>query len=104
MTTTQVFYPSRILSSANSTDLLKWVQTNLESGSNQLLINLKSVIFMDSTGLGTLVTALKMVRESGGQLSLCSLNGQARMLFEMTGMEKVFEIYNSVEEFNAATV
>jgi anti-sigma B factor antagonist len=76
-----------------------WVQDNLEVGNNALLINLRDVLFMDSTGLATLITALKAVRQADGRLALCSLNGQARMLLEMTGMSDIFEVHNTPRDF-----
>jgi anti-sigma B factor antagonist len=99
----QIFYPTRILSSANSADVIAWVQNNLEQGKQRLLINFQDVLFMDSTGLATLVDVKKMISHVGGQLALCCLGGQARMLFEMSGMEGFFEIYDNPQEFEQAT-
>jgi len=102
MLTAKVFYPTRILSSANASDLIGWINDNVERGSKKLLINLQNVLFMDSTGLAALVTALKIVKGAGGRLALCALNGQARMLFEMANMDQMFEIYASPLEFEAS--
>jgi anti-anti-sigma factor len=94
-----VFSPSRILSSTNSTDLLNWVRERVDANQPNLLIDLKGVLFMDSAGLGALVAAYKIAQQADGELMLCALNGQARMLLEMTGLETVFKIYDSVEDF-----
>ncbi|MDX2214166.1 MAG: STAS domain-containing protein [Oculatellaceae cyanobacterium bins.114] len=102
MSTINVFVPTRILSSANAPDLLAWIRDNLDADRHHLLINLKNILFMDSTGLTALITAHKMVSEVGGRLGICGLNGQARMLFEMTSMERVFEIYETMAEFEQA--
>jgi anti-sigma B factor antagonist len=59
-------------------------------------------MFMDSSGLGTLVSALKLVQKAEGRLALCSLSGQALMLFEMAGMEKMFETYSNLDDFKNA--
>lgn len=98
MSLVPVFSPSRILSSSNSADLLNWVRERVEANQASLLIDLKNVLFMDSAGLGALVAAYKIAQQSNGELMLCSLNGQARMLLEMTGLESVFRIYESVED------
>ncbi len=50
---------------------------------------------MDSSGFGSLVTALKRVRECGKQLYLCSLNSQMRIVLELTGTDRVFTIFPS---------
>lgn len=98
-----IFSPSRILSSTNSVDLLNWVRDRIQADQACLLVDLHNVLFMDSAGLGALVAAYKLANNAGGELMLCSLNGQARMLLEMTGMETVFKIYDSVEDFQEKT-
>jgi len=94
-----IFQPTRILSVASSASLLNWVNQRLEVGDRILIIDFCQVMFMDSTGLGTLVTALKVVQRAEGRLILCSLWGQARMMLDMAGMESIFEIYGKPSEF-----
>jgi anti-anti-sigma factor len=53
---------------------------------------------MDSSGLGALVLSLKTVRSAGGKIFICSINDQIKMLFELTDMDRVFEIFNNREE------
>jgi len=53
---------------------------------------------MDSPGFGTLFLTLKTVRSAGGKLLICSINDQIKMLFELTDMDRVFEIFNNREE------
>jgi anti-sigma F factor antagonist len=65
-----------------------------------VLVDFKDVTFMDSSGLGALVLAFKAVRTTGRKLVVCSINEQVRILFELTGMDKVFEIFANQEEFN----
>jgi anti-sigma B factor antagonist len=93
------FQPTRILSVASSASLLSWINQRLEMGDRILMIDFSQVMFMDSTGLGTLVTALKVLQSNKGRLILCSLWGQARMLLEMAGMESVFEFCDEPAEF-----
>lgn len=99
MPTIQVFQPTEILSAVNSSVLTQWVSAALQSGAKILLIDLRSVEFMDSGGLGGLVLALKQVRRSGGRMALCGLNDQLRMLLKLTDMEEVFEIYVNQADF-----
>ena len=102
MSTISVFRPnSRILSATTSSDLREWLSSHLESGDRHILMDLQHILFMDSTGLGTLVSAQKQVAQSGGKLALCSISGQARMLLETAGMLQLFEIYNSLSEFES---
>jgi anti-anti-sigma factor len=99
MSTVSVFESERVLSSVDGARLVNWVNDTLEAGRRVLLVDLHKTSFMDSSGLGALVVALKKVRESQGRLVLCSLNGQARMLLEITDMEKVFNIYSNRWDF-----
>ncbi len=60
---------------------------------NVIIIDLKGVTFMDSSGLGALVSALKTCRSAQCELYICSLNEQVKMLFDLTSMSKIFKIY-----------
>jgi|SRR5579859_1601551 len=63
-----------------------------------VVVDLAGVRFMDSTGLSTLVHAMKRARALGGDLRLCGLQQSVRMIFEMTRLDRVFEIYNQVDD------
>lgn len=97
-----IFQPNRLLSAGNTSELVDWTKQTLETGVDILLIDFCQVMFMDSSGLGTLVSALKLVQKAEGRLALCSLSGQALLLFEMAGMEKLFETYRTVDDFKSA--
>lgn len=99
-----IFQPTRILSVNNSVTLLSWINFNLAQGNKALLIDFSQVTFMDSMGLGTLVKAHKAMQNTGGRLALCGLRGQARMLFDMAGIDELFETYASPNEFKQALV
>ncbi len=68
---------------------------------NVLLVDLKNVSFMDSSGLGALVSALKAMRAIGAEMVLCSPNEQVSMLLDLTSMGKIFKIYASREQFHS---
>ncbi|MGD1910232.1 MAG: STAS domain-containing protein [Rivularia sp. (in: cyanobacteria)] len=68
------------------------------------LVDLKDISFMDSSGLGALVLAFKTLRAADTKLVLCSINEQVKILFELTGMDKVFEIFSNQDEFNQAVL
>jgi anti-anti-sigma factor len=76
----------------------------VESNVDIVLIDFRDVTFMDSSGLGALVLALKTVRAAGGKLFICSVNEQIKMLFELTSMDRVFEIFQTREEFDSTVV
>jgi anti-sigma B factor antagonist len=70
----------------------------INSGHYHLIINLEGVDFLDSTGLGVLVGALKRVRSHQGSLRLVCTQERLLKIFRITGLAKVFPIYSSVEE------
>jgi anti-sigma B factor antagonist len=64
----------------------------------QLAVDLEGVEFMDSTGLGVLITGLKRIREREGVLVLVSPRDQIRRLLTITGLDRVLKVHDSVDE------
>lgn len=69
-----------------------------QSKSGKVLINLQKVAYIDSSGLATLVEILKNFKNFGGKLRLCNLSNKVKSLFEITKLEKLFEIMDTEEE------
>src|ERR1700733_12039033 len=74
----------------------------VESGSYHLVIDMEAVEFLDSTGLGVLVGGLKRVRAHDGWIDLVCTQGRILRIFRITGLSRVFNIYDSVAEAIAA--
>ena len=68
----------------------------------QLVVNMEKVEFLDSTGLGVLVGGLKRVRAHDGSLDLVCTQERILKIFRITGLTKVFGIYESVDQAIAA--
>jgi anti-sigma B factor antagonist len=68
----------------------------------QLIVNLDKVEFLDSTGLGVLVGGLKRVRPHDGWLDLVCTQERILKIFRITGLTKVFAIYQTVDQAIAA--
>ena len=66
---------------------------------NLWVIDLAQVDFLDSYGLVALVTGLKAALNSGTCLVLCNLQASVRIIFELTQLDSIFEIYESYEAF-----
>ncbi|MBP7937296.1 MAG: STAS domain-containing protein [Phycisphaerae bacterium] len=64
----------------------------------RLVINLSEVGYMDSSGIGTLVEIFRRVKSFGGKLVLCGLNERVYSVFEITRLNKFFEILETEEE------
>jgi anti-sigma B factor antagonist len=67
-------------------------------GKCSLIVDLQGVQFLDSTGLGVLIGALRRVRARDGSLDLVCTQERMLKVFRVTGLTKIFAIYNSVEE------
>jgi anti-anti-sigma factor len=63
------------------------------------VLDLAQIDFLDSSGLAALVTGLKAALVSGSRLVLCNLQAPVRIIFELTQLDSVFEIYESYEAF-----
>src|SRR3984957_1224745 len=74
----------------------------VESGSYHLIIDMEAVEFLDSTGLGVLVGGLKRVRAHDGWIDLVCTQGRILRIFRITGLSRVFSIYETVPEAVAA--
>jgi len=70
----------------------------LDQGKTRVIIDLSQVTFMDSTGLGVLIGALKRLRAVRGALALIVTDYDIERLFEMTGLDGMFAIYRTRDE------
>lgn len=70
----------------------------MASGTSVLCLDLARVDFMDSAGLGKLVSGLKTARQQGCRLVLCHIPGQVKLILDIARLEGVFEVYSSYEE------
>lgn len=68
------------------------------AGCQHVVADLSALEMLDSTGLGSLIAALKRVGEKGGDLKIAGLQKRVRMVFEITRVYKVFEIFDTVDE------
>ena len=66
-------------------------------GSTKLVLDLEGVDFLDSTGLGVIVSALKRARTNGGDLRLVCTQARIRRLFEITGLDKAVPLLPSLD-------
>lgn len=82
----------------NRQELKTLVQEGLDRGERKFLIDCSRTGYIDSSGLGALVTLSKKVRESNGDLRIAGLNEDLRALFELTKLDTLFHITPSPED------
>lgn len=68
------------------------VLESLDRGDRKFLIDFDDAAYVDSSGLGVLVSLSKKIREEGGDLRICGLNEDLRTLFELTKLDTLFDI------------
>lgn len=59
----------------------------------KIIVNLKKVNFIDSSGLAVLVQGMKRAKDKKGKLHLCNLQQRVRIIFELTRLDRAFEIF-----------
>jgi anti-sigma B factor antagonist len=86
------------LDAHNSGDLRDRILKVLESGNSQLVVDLTEVRFIDSSGLGALLSGYKNAMLRSGTFVLTGLQPRVQSMFELTRLHRVFEIYPSIED------
>lgn len=83
---------------ANRQELKQVVQDALDAGERRFVLDFGPTAYIDSSGLGALVSINKKVREVGGDLRLAGLNEDLRSLFELTKLDTLFTISETATE------
>ena len=81
----------------NRNELKKEVLEKIELGEQTFVIDFANTAYIDSSGLGVLVSLSKNIREHGGELRLSSLSEDLRTLFELTKLDTLFQIAEDKE-------
>ena len=82
----------------NRQELKQKILDELDGGERKFVVNFSETGYIDSSGLGVLVSLSKKIREQEGVLRLANLNEDLRTLFELTKLDTLFEIADSREE------
>jgi anti-sigma B factor antagonist len=86
---------------ANAPELDGQLASVMTEAPSQLVVDLTNVTFMDSTGLGVLVRALKRSRELDIRLDLIVTNERVLKVFGITGLDTVLPIHSSMDSITA---
>ena len=86
----------------NRHELKDLVARRLAAADRRFVIDFVNTGYIDSSGLGALVTMSKQVREHGGELRIAGLNDDLRALFELTKLDTLFTISDTAEQALAA--
>lgn len=81
-----------------SVPAFKTSTSELVQPGGSMVIDLQCVQFVDSTGLGALLSLLRRIKEMDGQLVLARASDQTLAMFRLVKMTRIFDIYSTVEE------
>jgi len=85
------------LDASNAGEFKRDMQTVLKSNT-KLVLDLSRLRFVDSSGLGAMLSCLRQLSAQGGDLKLCAMSKPVRALFELVRMHRIFDIYGTKEE------
>ncbi len=92
---------SENLDAGNSKEFKELIQPSL-SNHGLVVLDLSPLKFVDSSGLGALLSCLRTMNNKDSQLKLVGLSKPVRALFELVRMHRIFSIYNTLDEALAA--
>jgi anti-anti-sigma factor len=82
----------------SAAELRQQLAREVAAGRSRLVVDLAQVAFIDSSGLGALIGGLKAARLAGGDLRIARPSEQARIVLELTTLDRVLKPYPTVEE------
>lgn len=85
------------LNMVSAPHLRQEVQAAVAAGNTRVSIDLTSVDFIDSSGLGALINGLKSTRQAGGDLRIANPSEQVRLVLELTNIDRVLKSYENAE-------
>lgn len=82
---------------ASNSDEFKKIAGQYAQGRSKVIMDLSGIGFMDSAGLGAILSIFKKVRADGGEFRVCGLSDEVKALFELVRMQRLFEVYPDKE-------
>lgn len=82
----------------NAPTVKEKIREETEKGNINIVVSLDKVSYIDSSGIGVLISSLSNVKKVGGGLKLANVYASVRKVFELTKLTSFFEIYDSVDD------
>ncbi len=92
-----VVVPVEELDAGNTAEFKRDIAPALEANT-KVVLDLSKLRFLDSSGLGSFLSCLRKLNSRGGDLKLCGMSQQVRMVIELVRMHRIFDIYGTKEE------
>jgi anti-anti-sigma factor len=92
-----VIRPEGRLNMVAAPGLRKQLHGLVEAGSVKLVVDLSGTEFIDSSGLGAMISGLKAARQAGGDLRIAAPTRQVTTVLELTNLNRVLRVYDSAD-------
>jgi len=85
------------LDAAQAKEFKNQMNALVDAGRIKVIIDMARVDFVDSSGLGSLVGALKLVNNCGGDIKIVSPRPEVRTIFELTRLHRIFDMFETLD-------
>lgn len=97
----KVNFPAKV-SIDTSRDYWIFLKTIIEGGARKIVVDFRSTEYIDSSGIGVLIRAAKLIKPNNGDLAVSGINNEIKDIFKMINLQNIINIYNSdIEAVNA---
>lgn len=93
-----ISFKGKLRGGPDAQDFQDHIGNLLEQGKKNIIVNMGDVSFVDSSGIGNIVSAFSTVKAAGGQLKLAGLTDKIKGVLSITKLNSIFEQYPTVEE------
>jgi anti-sigma B factor antagonist len=88
---------AKVMDASNAPSFKEQMEPVIEANGN-VLLDVSSLEFLDSSGLGAVLSCLRKLTGKGGDMKLCGMTKPVRALFELVRMHRIIEVYNTQDE------
>ena len=82
----------------NAPEIKEVIKEQIDNNKRQIIINLDEVSYIDSSGIGALISSLSNLKKIGGGLKIIHVHDSVKKVFELTKLTSFFEIYDNEDE------
>jgi anti-sigma B factor antagonist len=89
---TGILQDTNRFTAVNAPEIKEGITGALKDKGVQLTLNLKNIKFIDSTGIGVLISALKTAKQTGSNFTLCAVQNEVMSLLKLMKLDQIFDI------------
>ncbi len=82
----------------NAPEIKKNIKTQIDNGKHNIIVNLDKVSYIDSSGIGVLISSLSQLKKVGGGLKIINVYASVKKVFELTKLTSFFDIYENEQD------